>query len=74
MAGEAPRAPDGGVKGCRWWRVVHAPTAAPAPAESAAPAQGPVEKLGQAKSMLDAGLISESEYESIKAKIISSMT
>ena len=34
----------------------------------------PMEKLAQAKSMLDAGLISETEYEGVKAKIIASMT
>jgi hypothetical protein len=33
-----------------------------------------MEKLAQAKSMLDAGLISETEYETVKSKIIESMT
>jgi hypothetical protein len=46
------------------------------PSQGSAPDVGvsPAEKLGQAKAMLEAGLISEAEYESIKAKIISAMT
>ncbi|MCL4465453.1 MAG: SHOCT domain-containing protein [Chloroflexi bacterium] len=35
--------------------------------------EDPVAKLGKAKAMLDQGLISEAEYESIKAKILASM-
>jgi hypothetical protein len=31
-----------------------------------------VEKLAKAKAMLDQGLITEAEYESLKAKIIAS--
>jgi hypothetical protein len=42
-------------------------------ASSAARAEDPVQKLAKAKSMLDQGLISETEYESLKAKILASM-
>lgn len=38
-----------------------------------AQAEDPVAKLGRAKKMLEQGLISEAEYESVKAKILSSM-
>jgi hypothetical protein len=34
--------------------------------------EDPVEKLAKAKAMLDQGLISEAEYEAVKAKIIAS--
>jgi hypothetical protein len=37
------------------------------------PAEDPVAKLSKAKQMLDQGLISEAEYETVKAKILSSM-
>ena len=37
-----------------------------------APAEDPTQKLARAKAMLDQGLISEAEYESLKAKIIAS--
>ena len=40
---------------------------------AAAPAEDPVAKLARAKQMLDQGLISEAEYESVKAKILSAM-
>lgn len=36
-------------------------------------AEDPVAKLSKAKKMLDQGLISEAEYETVKAKILSSM-
>jgi hypothetical protein len=36
-------------------------------------AEDPVAKLAKAKQMLDQGLISEAEYESVKAKILASM-
>ena len=42
------------------------------PSASAAPAEDPVQKLAKAKAMLDQGLISEAEYETLKAKIIAS--
>ena len=42
--------------------------AAPPPAP-----EDPVAKLAKAKQMLDQGLISEAEYDSLKAKILSSM-
>lgn len=46
----------------------------PAPAAAAAaPAEDPVAKLAKAKQMLDQGLISEAEYESLKAKVLASM-
>ncbi|HEY7410469.1 MAG TPA: PH domain-containing protein [Vicinamibacteria bacterium] len=54
---EEARARAGGV-------VVGAPAAA---------ADDPVGKLARAKEMLDKGLISEAEYDSLKAKILSSM-
>ena len=38
-----------------------------------APAEDPVAKLAKAKQMLDQGLISEAEYESVKAKILAQM-
>ena len=37
-----------------------------------APAEDPTQKHSRAKAMLDQGLISEAEYESLKAKIIAS--
>jgi hypothetical protein len=37
-------------------------------------AEDPVEKLKRAKALLDAGLISEVEYETLKAKIIASLS
>lgn len=37
-----------------------------------APAEDPTQKLARAKAMLDQGLISEAEYETVKAKILSS--
>lgn len=40
---------------------------------AAAPAEDPVAKLARARQMLDQGLISEAEYESVKAKILSAM-
>lgn len=38
---------------------------------SSAPADDPAVKLAKAKSMLDQGLISEAEYDSLKAKVLS---
>jgi hypothetical protein len=58
---EEARARSGGVH-------LGAPAAA-----AAAPAEDPVAKLAKAKQMLDQGLISEAEYDSLKAKILSSM-
>jgi hypothetical protein len=48
----------------------HVIQAAPAAAPSA---EDPVEKLARAKAMLDQGLISETEYDTVKARILSSM-
>ncbi len=42
-------------------------------APSGPPAEDPVEKLARAKKMLDQGLISEAEYEAVKAKILGAM-
>lgn len=47
------------------------PPSAPSPTATAA--EDPVEKLARAKAMLDQGLISETEYDTLKAKILSSM-
>ena len=75
VAGEAPRAPDGGVKGCRWWRRrACSHRGSSSRGVGRARARTGREAGVKLESMLDAGLISESEYESIKAKIISSMT
>jgi hypothetical protein len=41
-------------------------------AQTNAPTEDPVEKLAKAKAMLDQNLISEAEYETLKAKIIAS--
>lgn len=43
------------------------------PAPAAPPAQDPVAKLTQLKSMLDAGLITEEEFASKKAEVLASM-
>ena len=45
---------------------------APAMAAASAP-EDPVAKLAKAKQMLDQGLISEAEYDTLKAKILASM-
>lgn len=41
-----------------------------APAAAPAEAEDPVEKLTQLKSMLDAGLITEADYDAAKAKLL----
>ena len=46
---------------------------APAAAAGAAPESEPARRLRQAREMLDAKLISDSEFESIKAKIVSGL-
>lgn len=43
------------------------------PEPQPAAAEDPVQKLARAKAMLDQGLISEAEYDTLKAKILSSM-
>lgn len=48
--------------------VVPAPQAAPAPAAPAA--DDPVARLTQAKQMLDAGLITQADYDAVKAKAL----
>jgi hypothetical protein len=45
----------------------------PPMAEHSVSNEDPVAKLARAKEMLDQGLISESEYDSLKARILSSM-
>jgi len=45
----------------------------PAPSQAAAPAGDPVEVLTKLKAMLDAGLISQQEYDAKKADILSRM-
>lgn len=47
-----------------------APPAAAAPAEPAPAAEDPVAKLTQLKSMLDAGLITEDDYNAAKTKLL----
>jgi hypothetical protein len=49
--------------------------AAPQPNTAAPPpqAEDPVAKLGKAKAMLDQGLIDQAEYDTLKARILSSM-
>ncbi len=47
-----------------------APTAAPAAAPAAPAADDPMAKLTQAKQMLDAGLITQEDYDGIKAKVL----
>ena len=44
-----------------------------APQQTAAPAEDPVAKLAKAKQMLDQSLISEAEYETLKARILAAM-
>lgn len=47
------------------------PVAAPAPQATAAPvADDPIARLTQAKRMLDAGLITQADYDTLKAKVL----
>lgn len=51
--------------------VAPAPTPAPAAATpAAAPADDPIAKLTQAKQLLDAGLITQADYDTLKAKVL----
>ena len=43
------------------------------PAPGASSAKDPVDRLAQAKKMFEAGLLSDAEYEAIKAKIITEL-
>ena len=61
---EEERARAGGVQ-------LHVPTSGTGTATPAA--EDPVEKLAKAKKMLDQQLISEAEYDTLKAKILASM-
>jgi len=45
----------------------------PAPAAPAEPAEDPVQRMAKAKAMWDQGLITETEYQALKAKILSTM-
>jgi membrane protease subunit (stomatin/prohibitin family) len=49
-----------------------APPAAPAPAAAAPAAEDPIAKLTQAKQMLDAGLITQDDYDALKNKLLGS--
>jgi hypothetical protein len=44
-----------------------------APATPETAAEDPVERLARARAMLDQGLISEAEYDTLKAKILSNL-
>lgn len=46
------------------------PVAAPAPAPAAPAADDPIAKLTKAKQMLDAGLITQADYDAVKAKAL----
>jgi membrane protease subunit (stomatin/prohibitin family) len=46
------------------------PVAAPAPAAAAPAADDPIAKLTKAKQMLDAGLITQADYDAVKAKAL----
>ncbi len=61
---EELRARSGGIQ------VSSGPAASAAPAGAAAPSEN-MRRLQEAKQMLDARLITDSEYEAIKAKIVS---
>ncbi|TXK18474.1 SPFH domain-containing protein [Homoserinibacter sp. GY 40078] len=50
--------------------VAPPPAPAPAPAPAAAPADDPMAKLTQAKQMLDAGLITQDDYDALKARVL----
>lgn len=50
------------------------PSIPPTGAAPSAAAEDPVERLAKAKAMLDQGLISDAEYETLKAKIIASLS
>lgn len=56
---EEARAKAGGV-------VLHPPSSAP-------PAEDPVARLAKARQMLDQGLITEAEYDSLKARILGNL-
>ncbi len=47
-----------------------APAPEAAPAQAAAPAEDPVAKLKQAKELLDAGVLSQEEFDAMKAKYL----
>jgi membrane protease subunit (stomatin/prohibitin family) len=43
------------------------------PVQAAQPSEDPVQRLAKLKTMLDAGLIEQSEFDAAKAKILSSI-
>src|ERR1035437_5597359 len=45
----------------------------PTPAAPSEPAEDPVQRMAKAKQMWDQGLITETEYQALKAKILSTM-
>jgi hypothetical protein len=59
-----------------WASLVATPPAAaaplppPPPAAPAAPAEDPVAKLAKFKEMLDAGLITQADYDAAKNKVL----
>ena len=63
---EELRAKSGGIQ-------LGASAAAPLPPQLVAEGENAARRLQQAKEMLDKGLISDSEYETIKARIVSSI-
>ena len=63
---EELRAKSGGV-------YLNTPPVGPAGAPAAQDSEDPVARLQRAKEMLQKGLITDSEYESIKAKIVSGL-
>jgi hypothetical protein len=75
---EELRAKSGGVQigGGQSYAGMDAGGPAPGTPAAGTPAAGesePVRRLRQAREMLDAKLISDSEFESIKAKIVSNL-
>lgn len=59
-----------GVAGISGLQQPVAPVAPVAPAPAAAPADDPIARLTKAKQMLDAGLITQADYDAVKAKAL----
>ncbi len=60
-----------GISGLQQPVAPAVPVAAPAaPAPAAAPADDPIARLTKAKQMLDAGLITQADYDAVKAKAL----
>ncbi len=60
----------GGLGGLAGLQQSVAPAPAPAPAAAAPAADDPIAKLTKAKQMLDAGLITQADYDAVKAKAL----